>query len=767
MEKLNESETGLQNATKIIEKMMCQSGGGGGGVFSAKDCKLSPELLQSSAAGGDGDALVCEMRRIIKEKNADLCEERTKLMKECKPLQYIDQVLEVKRVEVRHLMKVLSTHEEQKQKQQQQQPTSAQQLQSWNSARTTKTCDMTTLSNVSSGGLGVVETSPLVVKRLEEQVDCHRRIADEADQKTQQLTEVVTVLRLRLEELAGFLKTLLQHKDILGFLCRERVTAIEKAVDRSLNLTSAMDMTCSNMTIGDITNVSKLFGDFSLNIMDASNGAATGLDPLLDVSCQAGAGAANTTSVDALRNEILSLRGELEKAYKKRECDAMGGGKKERRSMPARTCNNSDSEWSGPDLNVSAQRMGIEVAKDRAILISSSDEEIVDLACASSSSAKRSIMEKMLKYEREIEERDNRVLEVKLAMVELEAKLKQEQVNAAEVAKNLEQCKEMNCCLDRQIVELKRKLSDAQVDLDLARNELQCEHDKHEKDVAARLKSQEDEWTKKMEEVKRKMQQEVEGKRRDVEGQVKETEAKEREVAELKVKLSEVTVLLEKAREKESQWGRDILAAEEKGKKLRKTLDELTVQATRAAVERTKAVNDRDKAVLEKKEVEAKYDCLLEERIKLKDRLFDTDRLNTELCTQLKCRVKTTGPLMKECDATSGYGSEETRPSSPESKVKAVERCAPVAAAAGAGSSAVASGGSSGGGGHDCEQVDGENVELKRRVAHLKRTLEHTFNKLKMSNQMKEKVERDIQQQLIKTNNVLKIARGNIENRQN
>lgn len=161
--------------------------------------------------------------------------------------------------------------------------------------------------------------------------------------------------------------------------------------------------------------------------------------------------------------------------------------------------------------------------------------------------------------------------------------------------------------------------------------------------------------------------------------------------------------------------------------------------------------------------MEGKYECLLEERIKMKDRLYDSDKMNEELCGQLRSGKGKGGVevVVKECDATSGYGSEETRPSSPENKNKRdIVGMVKGERQGGSGGGAV-------GGGHDCDQVDGENQELKRRLAHLKRTLEHTFNKLKTSNQMKEKVERDIQQQLIKTNNVLKIARGNIENREN
>lgn len=778
-EKLKKSEVGLRNATKIVEKMMSTSNNN----QSTNSFKLSPfedESYLNSGAGGDANAdpLACEMRRIIKEKNADICEIKSQLMKAGKTTQCIDKELEGKRSELQRLIRALATHEEKRDSNANCNPPSQpQQLSttnSWGSARTAKTCDMTTLSNMSSGlngqGGGVAATAStmdhyneMMVKRMEEELA-------ESENKSQQMTEVATVLRLRLEELAGFLKTLLQHKDILGFLCRERVTAIEKAVDRSLNLTNSMDLSCGNMTLGDITNVSKLFGDFSLNVMDQTKASDNVVECPLDESTPAAMiVSASASTVDVLRKEILTLRSELERAYKKKECDSRkdNNNKVERKSLPCHRAENnnmnncSDSEWSGPDLNVSAQRIGIEVAKDRAILISSSDEEQrknvgMDLSCGSSSSVKRGMMEKMLKYEREIECRDNKVLEVKLAMVELEAVLKQEQMHAQETMRNLTQCKEMNVALDRQVGELKGKLSEALVEVEGVKCRLQKEQEKGEKETVVMLAMEKKEGEKRLEEMRKKLQTEIDCKAKEVEQQKTVSEQRLKEVVEIKAKLQDAQKELERMREKEKEWCADVMGAEERTKKLKKTLDELTIQATRAAVERTKAVNERDRALVEKKEVEAKYDCLLEERIKMKDRLYESDKRNKEL---LMGGAKGQEGGMKECDATSGYGSEETRPSSPEQKRDAV--VVKLTAVAGG------SGGATGGGkAHDCDQVDSENQELKRRLAHLKRTLEHTFNKLKMSNQMKEKVERDIQQQLIKTNNVLKMARGNIENRQ-
>lgn len=771
-ERLKKTEKGLRNATKIVEKVMSSSQASklSCGERSSEQVEEDsvhsspPSMMFDNSAGGGGDNLACEMRRIIREKNAELLDLRVKMRGEGKTNAAIDKELCSRQEEVKRLTKVLATYE--------QKCGGNATRDELSQERTARTCDMTTMSGTSScvagergEAAGAINLSPEQVKKLEEELESRRRALDEFEIKTGQMSDTLTVLRLRLEELAGFLKTLLQHKDILGMLCQERVSAMEKAVDRSLNFTNALDVTCGSATGGgggggglaggkpdDVSfDISKLcrMNDFSLTMNSTADPFNGVIREIMDVpqeggaECAAGegagqgAGAANppSSTVDALRNEILTLRGELDKAYKKKECD----GRKERKSLPCnRANNNSDSEWSGPDLNVSAQRIGIEVAREHAILISSSEED----ACGgSTASGKRGLMEKILRYEKEIELRDNQVLEVKLVMVELETELKQEQVNSAELLKKLALFKEKNSILEKNICDFKNQLDDALEELQAAKEEVKCVQARMEREKEEEVKETRQCLTREMEELRRngecqlaEKDRALQAKTKELEAAVCEKEKREKEVVQVTQKLSEIACQLEKLREKEAQWCQDLMCGEERTKKLRKSLDELTLQATRAAVERTKACNERDKACHEKRELEAKYDCLLEERIKLKDRLFNTDRLNAELCEQLKNANLKGG---KECDATSGYGSEETRPESPERQK------------------------------HDCGQVDSENQELKRRLAHLKRTLEHTFNKLKMSNQMKEKVERDIQQQLIKTNNVLKIASKNIENRQN
>ena len=65
---------------------------------------------------------------------------------------------------------------------------------------------------------------------------------------------------------------------------------------------------------------------------------------------------------------------------------------------------------------------------------------------------------------------------------------------------------------------------------------------------------------------------------------------------------------------------------------------------------------------------------------------------------------------------------------------------------------------------NECAKVDQENAELKRKLIRTKRAFEETYQKLRISNQRKALVEKDIKNQILKTHNVLRNVRSNMEN---
>lgn len=64
---------------------------------------------------------------------------------------------------------------------------------------------------------------------------------------------------------------------------------------------------------------------------------------------------------------------------------------------------------------------------------------------------------------------------------------------------------------------------------------------------------------------------------------------------------------------------------------------------------------------------------------------------------------------------------------------------------------------------HDCVEVDKENLELKRKLMGTHKAYTNILAQLKISNNRKEQVERDIRREICKTQNVLKNVRTNIE----
>ncbi|EDW35703.1 GL17402 [Drosophila persimilis] len=65
---------------------------------------------------------------------------------------------------------------------------------------------------------------------------------------------------------------------------------------------------------------------------------------------------------------------------------------------------------------------------------------------------------------------------------------------------------------------------------------------------------------------------------------------------------------------------------------------------------------------------------------------------------------------------------------------------------------------------HDCAKVEQENAELRRKLIRTKRAFEDTYEKLRLANKAKAQVEKDIKNQILKTHNVLRNVRSNMEN---
>lgn len=64
---------------------------------------------------------------------------------------------------------------------------------------------------------------------------------------------------------------------------------------------------------------------------------------------------------------------------------------------------------------------------------------------------------------------------------------------------------------------------------------------------------------------------------------------------------------------------------------------------------------------------------------------------------------------------------------------------------------------------HDCENVEKENSELRRKLERTRRAFLKVYGQLRISNERKEQIEKDIRQEIYKTHSALKTVRSNME----
>lgn len=65
---------------------------------------------------------------------------------------------------------------------------------------------------------------------------------------------------------------------------------------------------------------------------------------------------------------------------------------------------------------------------------------------------------------------------------------------------------------------------------------------------------------------------------------------------------------------------------------------------------------------------------------------------------------------------------------------------------------------------HDCDDVQQQNIELKKKLDKTRKMFHKTLIQLQLSNQRKEKIENDIRNEIYKTHNVLRTVKYNIAN---
>ncbi|XP_055706185.1 centrosomin isoform X2 [Phlebotomus papatasi] len=658
------------------------------------------------------------------------------------------------------------------------------------------------------------------VSELKQELKMAQTDAENANKWRKECAEVCSILTLRLEELAGFLDSLLKHKDVLGALCADRRHAMRKAIDRSLDLSRSINnsslnlgITLSEQSLMQMTGISGIL-DESFPESVLSNKENLPGNCSMRESVEHVERVESAKVIEALKAEILTLRTELEKTYKRKEQVA------EAKKRSHRVDGHSESEsWSEPDRNVSAARIGLDERVTKVVqgkpYNSSTDED----ATAVTPVKKTLAAEKIAQLETLATEKENKLLELQMAFVERENQLKEERLRVTDqlqaAQKDLEAQKVINGKLQEEVEHLRgslgaqegvrEQIERLESELEEKRENLESlmkERDRAAVDVRVlELKMQEmtkdaeymrekhiKEVNFRMEKMRKELEVELEGQlqRKDLEYQEilnrdfvsrSTFQQKREELDVLRRRLDDAQATIDGMSEAEIELRALLAEYERKSRDVQKCLDDATMQASRAVLERSRAVNECGQMEAALKDLQERCSGLAREKVDLNGRIAHLESLTATLQNQLvKATVKREesrerssddGGRLDNSSPDLGIDSDVARVSSSDAGGKKSAGETKPARLSSASTVEMrksdASGESLCDHKNNCQVIKEENIELKKRLVRTKRQLEETVQRLKQSNKHKEQIERDIQTQILKTHSVLKQVRSNME----
>lgn len=504
-----------------------------------------------------------------------------------------------------------------------------------------------------------VSSQELLIENLKSELDVARKDAEEAHKWRQDCADVCGMLTVRLKELAEFLDSLLKHKDILGVLAQDRRKAMRKAVDKSLDLSNSLHNISLSMTgrfsvnASNFTNISSLSDILNFSLDNKENLQRSSLDS-----------SANSQSmlIEMLRAEVRNLKGEVEKNVRK-----------ERKTVPIVIEPNSDSEeWSEPDRNVSFARIGLEESTkfnnsgrspskfhDVSKSTTASEDDV------NKSSRKNSALkyqERIAELELLIAERDNQILKTQCTLVDKDNRLKEEHLKRLEMKDDLEKHINVNEMLEIEIVEFKTKVQQDGSELNrlkgllhekvAALDKLTSERDASDVDLRvatmklnslqADFEDMKHRHDREIDEIMDNQSKVIETIKRDLNDKFKSELEKDwvaknkhedvlRQLETATKRYTESESVIDLMKETEDELNAQIIDAEKNIRLLRKSLDEASLLASTASVERSKAMSE--KLAIEKvnNEVMAKLDGAANVKMELNSRIGYLEKTNAEL----------------------------------------------------------------------------------------------------------------------------------------
>lgn len=597
---------------------------------------------------------------------------------------------------------------------------------------------------------------------------------DESEAALRQSTIFCGVLLERLEELARFLNSLLQKKDIIGQLGYELRRAITKAVDRSLNISR---------------NVNQFSMDQSSHLSDCS------MIDLVD-SLQSSTIADDKSMIDSLRIENVKLKTELD-SFKMFKSSNPGSSlntsrthksqKNSRKSIASLFLKHQSEseEWSEPDRDVSQKRIGLKtddpIVLKRNSTTSDDDDDDLDNFGNDHKLVKKSdwrlIQSKIKSLETLLQEKNDKIIEVSGMLLDAENDAKDKIIQIRkkldETDKDLLHYKNLYQQTSAEICELRSSFKEKDETVNLLKSEkdqlnveLRVLSSKHESQVERNrdLKSK-----FQIEEQKlHKLNVEYETKCKMYDQLVNASKKREQEIKdELQLNWIRKSIYnqllheLEKKQERLKEYQKKFAAMEEDMKmmqnhmmesedrleKISRSLDNATLQLSSASVERSKALNEKRMMESKLKKVIEDHQKLNIEKQELNLKIADLEVFNAKLQNKLLIGDKVA--MHPSSEYGSGYASEEAAnnpsnrspsfSSNDEKERESISNC------------------------ESCKKLESEINEIKKTMGHSKKSLEVAYAKLRNQNLRKAQIEMDIKTQIIKTQNVLQNVRTNME----
>ncbi|XP_065366562.1 centrosomin isoform X2 [Calliphora vicina] len=711
--------------------------------------------------------------------------------------------------------------------------------------------------------LGTERQHDAMIAQLQTELKQARSDAETAEKWRRQCADLCATLSTRLEELAGFLNSLLKHKDVLGVLAVEKRKAMRRAVDRSLDLSKSLNMTLSvsglsmiDQSLAELHNLSDILGDLDIDVENKTFNSHE------DIRAQ---------SIETLKAENKALKKELDK---RRSADS----KKERRSLPLpMMAENRESEseaWSEPDRKVSLARIGLEdhsaslMAKEPALLAVQHNETDSDYSESNSRSFKARSQERIAQLEQQIQQRDNRILEIQCQLVDADNRLKKENLKVLEVSQELEQLKQRNeelhsdlinigsqetgnahneSLLLRQIEDKSRSLEKlqeererllvesrlAEMQINSLKADMEIVKQTYEEALQQAAEREQQQLNSLKQEMQQALQQALSAKEQEYEECLqKDYIAKSlfndytQQLSDLQKQFIESQRTIECLQENEQELKQTLVETELSSRNLQKQIDESTLRASKAAMERVKALNEKLQLEKRVEQLSLELNKHVEQRSQMQQQIEHLEQEQQTLLERLTAlQIKQRLAKNDDIACQSGYTSEEV-PLPHSSNIVAQQRLGEqriqnsspdlgIESDAGRVSSVelnsvqrpqlktvemspspkhssnesddkeglhdsstenIKPSNATDANGqqqqqqqqlakkHDCLKVEQENAELRRKLLRTKRAFEDTYEKLRNANQRKAQIEKDIKNQILKTHNVLKNVRSNMEN---